>query len=248
MRVATSWFTWLSSASRMLNPVRPPTPELAGTAGRAGSGPQTPPATAGSSTPTMRRPAVGVAGGGGDREQPAASWATRFRAAPTAISISGRVTGLRRTWVTPRAPAWVASLGSSADDNSTTAVARSSGRACIARTKARPSIWGMIRSVINRSKGCPSATAASIRVRAPDPLVATSTWARQRCAVSLRMSRLVALSSVISTRRPSGTGEALLEPAAEPLSATPAVTVKWKVLPWPGWLSTQIRPSIRCTS
>ena len=66
--------------------------------------------------------------------------------------------------------------------------------------------------------------------------------------ISSRMRRFVALSSTTSTGIPSRSsiwrGGAWTGGAA----GTAKGMVKWNWLPWPGWLSTHIRPPMRPTS
>ena len=70
----------------------------------------------------------------------------------------------------------------------------------------------------------------------------------QLSSISSRIRRLVALSSTTSTGRPcSLIGCSRLRLAAACLRP-PKRAVKWNVLPWPGSLSTQIRPPISPTS
>ena len=122
-----------------------------------------------------------------------------------------------------------------------------SGSLWIIRASSRPSMRGSTRSSRATVKGSPDAC-ASRRAASASAGVATATGRRcQAASCSVRMNRLVSLSSTTSTRSSrSGWGRVAAGRGATEVCSSRAV--KEKVLPRPGWLSTWMRPCIASTS
>ena len=115
--------------------------------------------------------------------------------------------------------------------------------------RSSPDIPGIMPSIRATGNGSPRLDAARRAARASGPPSTETGRAPQLVKTSSRMRRLVALSSTISTGMPSRPGR-LRHCRRRPSSAgcCSSRAVKWKVLPWPGSLSTQIRPPISSTS
>jgi hypothetical protein len=107
---------------------------------------------------------------------------------------------------------------------------------------------GICASSSNRWNGLDTRRAPSIAAKAAGAPSTSVGSSRQLDSISPMMRRLVALSSTTSTRRPRSR-----EGSTPPFSpgsalASSSRTVKWNVLPAPGWLSTHTRPFISLVS
>src|SRR5690348_15853593 len=121
----------------------------------------------------------------------------------------------------------------------------SSGSRCTRSASEKPSIPGMRRSSSSTRKGVPAQWAVRRVSRAAWLFSTASGRMPQARAYSVRICRLVLLSSTMrigTCCRSTGAG------SSGRGGAMRKRTVKWKVLPTPSALSTQMRPPIRWTS
>src|SRR5262245_47802062 len=117
----------------------------------------------------------------------------------------------------------------------------SAGSCLISSATAKPSRSGMTASRSTSGNGCPAAAARFISARAARPPPTAVGLIRQLASISANMPRFVSLSSTAST----GSASRSIRSAfgfATGSQCGPKQAVKWKVLPFPTSLSTQMRP------
>ena len=114
--------------------------------------------------------------------------------------------------------------------------------------RVKPSMPGMWASSSTSGNALPAAAARPRAASAASPPSTADGRIPQLPSTSSRMRRLVALSSTTSTGRSRSRSGRAADGRATGPSARPNRAVKWKVLPLPTVLSTQIRPPIICTS
>ncbi len=161
---------------------------------------------------------------------------------------SGCRTGLVRHAAIPRDRHRVSSSGWPADDRISRARPSRSGSARIRSVRANPSIPGIMMSIRATAKGCARRAATRSTSRATGPASTVVGRAPQWIRISSRIRRLVALSSTTSTGRPPKRGWTCSPRHVSTSGWGSKRAVKWKVLPRPTSLSTQIRPPISATS
>ena len=120
-----------------------------------------------------------------------------------------------------------------------------SGRASTRSARANPSIAGMWASTNTKLKGAPARSSSASA--APPPSTTTGAMP-QWASIRSRMCRLVALSSTTRTRAPERRRTSSGRRVAGAVVPIPNRAVKWKALPLPTSLSTQMRPPMMLTS
>ena len=128
-----------------------------------------------------------------------------------------------------------------------TLVAASRSSSAISLASVKPSTSGIIASVRTRSNGSRCSAASASADRAAIALSTAVARNFQPARISVRIRRLVALSSTISTRR-YGRLPACGTSGSVETGARPKWARKWNRLPFPTSLSIQIRPPISSTS
>src|ERR1039457_250873 len=109
--------------------------------------------------------------------------------------------------------------------------------------REKPSISGIWASVTSSVTGWPASARSRIRASARSALSATITSTPYLPSTSRSMRRLVSLSSTTRNSASSGMRGHTRRLGCASFD-TPTAAVKWKQLPWPGWLSTHMRPPI----